>query len=58
MKFSEKGQTSLNGANQLFGVDFHDFTQKEQGASMMKLAAEFGLNVKDVKNLKRQLGRS
>ncbi|MDQ0219314.1 hypothetical protein [Peribacillus cavernae] len=58
MKFSEKGQTSLNGENQLLGVDFHDFIQREQGASDIELASEFGLSVKDVKKLKKRLGRS
>ncbi|WP_199484517.1 hypothetical protein [Peribacillus glennii] len=58
MKFSEKGQTSINGENQLLGVDFHDFIQKEQGANLIELASEFGLTMRDARNLKRRLGRS
>lgn len=58
MKFSEKGQTSLNGENQLLGVDFHDFIQREQGSNMIELASEFGLNMREVRKLKKQLGRS
>ncbi|WP_180954457.1 hypothetical protein [Bacillus sp. V5-8f] len=58
MKFSEKGQTCLNGENQVFGVDFHDFIQKQQGSDLMELASEFGLTMRDARNLKRKLGRS
>lgn len=43
--------------NQLFGVQFHDFIQKEENLSPVELAAEFGLNLKDVRKLKKQLGR-
>ncbi|MFB6468026.1 hypothetical protein ACE38V_14665 [Cytobacillus sp. Hz8] len=58
MRFSEKGMTSQAGENQLFGVDFHDFIQKEQNANMVELASEFGISIKDVQKLKKQLGRS
>ena len=47
MKFSEKDQTSLSGGNQVLGVDFHDFIQKEQSANLIELASEFGVNVRD-----------
>ncbi|WP_019242716.1 MULTISPECIES: hypothetical protein [Bacillus] len=58
MKFNEKNGMSQSGANQLFGVDFHDFIQKEQNSNMVELASEFGLHVRDVKMLKKRLGRS
>ncbi|WP_174234328.1 hypothetical protein [Bacillus sp. V59.32b] len=58
MRFSEKGETSLNGENQLHGVDFHDFIQKEQGANLVELASEFGLNMRDARKLKKKLNRS
>lgn len=58
MRFSEKGKTSQNGGNQLMGVDFHDSIQKEQGANLVELASEFGLNGKDARKLKQKLGRS
>ncbi|WP_419881764.1 hypothetical protein ACN6MY_20175 [Peribacillus sp. B-H-3] len=54
MKFSEKGQVSLHGANQVAGVDFRDFTQKEQ--SGMEFSSEFGMNVRAVKKLKNKKG--
>lgn len=58
MKFNEKNSISQSGMNQLFGVDFHDFIQKEQSNNMVELASEFGLHVRDVKKLKKRLGRS
>ena len=56
MKFSEKDQTSLSGGNQVLGVDFHDFIQKEQSANLVELASEFGVNVRTIKNLKKRFG--
>ncbi|WP_180954905.1 hypothetical protein [Bacillus sp. V3-13] len=58
MRFSEKGLAAHSGENQLFGVDFHDFIEKEQNASTFELASEFGLTVRDVRKLKKQLERS
>ncbi|MBP2240543.1 hypothetical protein J2Z40_001100 [Cytobacillus eiseniae] len=58
MRFSDKGVSTQSGENQLFGVDFHDFIQKEQGSNMVELATEFGLTVKDVRKLKKHLERS
>jgi len=58
MRSSDKGMNiqSMNG--QLFGVDFHDFIEKEQHASSIELASEFGLTMSDVRKLKKLLGRS
>lgn len=58
MRFGDKGLSVQSGENQLFGVDFHDFIQKEQSSNMVELASEFGLSVKDVRKLKKQLERS
>ncbi|WP_026693810.1 hypothetical protein [Peribacillus kribbensis] len=57
MRFSEKGRISTSGANQVFGVDFHDFMQKEESSTVMELASEFGLDVREVKNLKKRMER-
>ncbi|MFJ7637367.1 hypothetical protein ACQKL0_05910 [Peribacillus sp. NPDC097264] len=57
MKFSEKAQTTLNGGNQVLGVDFHDFIQKEQTANLVELASEFEVNVRTIKNLKKNLNQ-
>ncbi|WP_170110112.1 hypothetical protein [Peribacillus acanthi] len=58
MRFSDKGNMSHSGENQLFGVDFHDFIQKEQNSDMYELATEFGLNMREVRKLKKKLERS
>lgn len=58
MKYNEKNSISYRGENQLHGVDFHDFIQKHQDYTMVELASEFGLQVRDVKFLKKKLGRS
>ncbi|MGN1400878.1 MAG: hypothetical protein ACI4XL_05185 [Bacillus sp. (in: firmicutes)] len=58
MKFNEKNAISQKGFDQLYGIDFHDFITLERNSNMVELASEFGLQVKDVKILKRRLGRS
>lgn len=58
MRTTEKNFMSHEAQNQLFGVDFHDFIQKEQHASSVELASEFGITLTDVQKLRKQLGRS
>lgn len=58
MRSSEKGISAFQGENQLFGVDFHDFIQKEQQSNTVELASEFGLSSVDVRKIKKHLGRS
>ncbi|WP_173719854.1 hypothetical protein [Bacillus massilinigeriensis] len=58
MRYSEKGMMTQSGENQILGVDFHDFIQKEQSSNMVELASEFGLSVRDVRKLKKHLGRA
>ncbi|EIJ78994.1 hypothetical protein PB1_15589 [Bacillus methanolicus PB1] len=58
MKFSEKAMSASSGENQIFGVDFHDFIQKEQNENMFEFATEFGLSIRDVRKLKKRLERS
>lgn len=58
MRHSEKGNTAYLGENQLFGVDFRDFIQKEQGSMGVELASEFGLTAAEAKKRKKQIERS
>ena len=58
MRMNEKGHAVTNGANQLFNVNFHEFIAREQNNTSMELASEFGISLKDVKALKKQMGRS
>jgi hypothetical protein len=41
----------------LFGMDFHQFIEKEQSMTNYELAEEFGVNLEAVKKLKRQINR-
>ena len=58
MRSSDKGMNVQSMDGRLFGVDFHDFIQKEQHASSIELASEFGITMSDVRKLKKHLGRS
>ncbi|WP_316571894.1 hypothetical protein [Neobacillus sp. YIM B06451] len=58
MRFSEKGMQANTGSKAIFGVDFHDFLEKEQHAGPIELASEFGLTIRDVRKLKKHLERS
>ncbi|WAA11556.1 hypothetical protein [Fervidibacillus halotolerans] len=56
MHSSEKnGMTTRK--NDIFGVDFHDFIEKQDDANMLELACEFGLSIGEVRNLKKKYRR-
>ncbi|HZG73579.1 MAG TPA: hypothetical protein VEY51_18730 [Chondromyces sp.] len=58
MRANDKHQISANGENQVFGVDFHHFIQREKEFDSIELASEFGLTLRDVQFLKKKLERS
>jgi hypothetical protein len=58
MRSSEKGLSIQSMDGRLYGVDFHDFIQKEQHATSYELASEFGITIGDVRKLKKYLERS
>jgi hypothetical protein len=58
MRSGQKTDLTTNGYNQVFGVDFHDFMQKERETNSMELAEEFGISLESVKKLKQKLHRS
>ena len=58
MRNNEKSGVIQSGMNQIMGIDFHDFIQREQNNTLVELASEFGLQVREVKSLKKRLGRS
>ena len=58
MRNNEKNGVIQSGMNQIMGIDFHDFIQREQNNTLVELASEFGLQVREVKSLKKRLGRS
>ncbi|MGA9290825.1 MAG: RNA polymerase subunit sigma-70 [Anaerobacillus sp.] len=57
MRSTNKEMMSYNLSQPEFGVDFHDFLQKEQCLSNMELAEEFGLSLKSVKVMKEKMKR-
>jgi hypothetical protein len=57
MRASEKGMSTQSMDSRIFGVDFHDFIQKEQNNTSYELASEFGLTIGDVRKLKKHLER-
>lgn len=58
MRHSANANMAHLGENQVLSVDLHDFIQKEQSSNMIELASEFGLSLREVKKLKKQLERS
>ncbi|KGX84700.1 hypothetical protein [Pontibacillus marinus] len=52
-------QQSFNRTNKdIFGVNFHDFIEKDPHLSRMEMAQEFGVSLNDVKKLKESLNRA
>lgn len=43
--------------SKIMGVNMHRFTEVEQVADNYELATEFGLSLKEVKELKKRIGR-
>ncbi|MGM0844123.1 MAG: RNA polymerase subunit sigma-70 [Bacillota bacterium] len=58
MRASEKGMSSFDGENQLFGVNFHSFMEREKNTDSFELASEFGLTLAGVRQLKKKMERS
>ncbi|MFP7297513.1 hypothetical protein [Neobacillus niacini] len=58
MRSSDKANSIQSMDSRLFGVDFHDFIQKEHNNTTFELASEFGLTIGDVRKLKKHLERS
>jgi hypothetical protein len=58
MRLENKGMMVHAGENKLFGVDFHDFIQKDQNANLVELGTEFGLTTGDVRKFKKHMERN
>jgi hypothetical protein len=58
VRASEKSIISSNGENQLFGVNFHSFMEREKNIDSFELASEFGLTLAGVRQLKKKMERS
>jgi hypothetical protein len=55
---SAKGEFAQARANDLFNIDFHEFMKREADSTAFELTSEFGLTLKEVQKLKKQLYRS
>ncbi len=56
MRSSEKDMNVQSMDGRLFGVDFHDFIQKEQNSTSFELASEFGLTIERCQKVKKTFG--
>ncbi len=56
MKINDK--SDKKASKTLYGLDLHDFIQRESSSSMMELANEYGISIGDVMKLKKQLERN
>ncbi|WP_369795804.1 RNA polymerase subunit sigma-70 [Fictibacillus sp. FJAT-27399] len=57
MRHGEKSEHVNSHINQLMGIDFHDFIQKEASSSTMELAEEFGVPLRSVISLRKKMKR-
>ncbi|WP_236560957.1 RNA polymerase subunit sigma-70 [Pontibacillus sp. HMF3514] len=58
MREGHKQQSSNQTSKDIFGVNFHDFIEKDQHLSRMEMAQEFGVSLKDIKKIKESLNRA
>lgn len=58
MRLNNKGMAVHAGENQLYGMDFHDFIQKDQNACLTEIASEFGISTNEVREMKKQMERN
>jgi hypothetical protein len=58
MRSSDKEMNTQSVDSRIFGVNFHNFIEKEQNSNTFELASEFGLSMRDVRKLKKHLERS
>lgn len=58
MRSSYSQQNKGISANRLMHADLHRFVETEGNKSTYELATEFGLSIREVKALKRRMGRN
>ncbi|MCD5323686.1 MULTISPECIES: RNA polymerase subunit sigma-70 [Pontibacillus] len=58
MRQGRKHLHSSQASKDIFGVQFHDFLEKEPHLTRMEMAEEFGVSLKDVKKLKESIDRA
>ncbi|MBS2969816.1 hypothetical protein J9317_13675 [Metabacillus sp. KIGAM252] len=58
MRYSEKGEMAHQSPGNLFSADLHALSKAGKDSSSMELASEFGLTLREVRNLKKYLRQS
>lgn len=58
MRTSDKNEHANGSNKQVFGVNFHDFIEKQENSTLFELASEYGLSLGEVRKMKKQLFRS
>ncbi|WP_187695390.1 hypothetical protein [Oceanobacillus piezotolerans] len=51
-------QWSARNSNDIFGVNFHRFTEIESHANHLEIAEELGISIGEVRTLKKKLDRA
>jgi hypothetical protein len=57
LRKTQKQENAEAGSKQIFGVDFHDFIQKEEAHTNIEPAEEFSISLKHVRDLKHKMNR-
>ncbi|WP_338777302.1 hypothetical protein [Metabacillus sp. FJAT-52054] len=58
MRYSEKGERAHQSPGNLFSADLHALSKVEKDSAPMELASEFGLTLREVRDLKKHLHQS
>jgi hypothetical protein len=58
MRANEKHIMSVNGDNQLFGMNFQHTIDREKEADSLDLPSEFSVSLNEMKRIKKRLERS
>ncbi|WP_179295535.1 hypothetical protein [Bacillus sp. FJAT-45350] len=58
MRSGFRQQAVGSQSHQLFHVNFHEFIEQENQKTSLEMADEFGLSLREVKQLKQKLGRN
>lgn len=51
-------QRNANNYSELMMTDFHHFMKMEKSSTYLEIATELGISIREVKQLKKSLGRS
>lgn len=58
VRANHRQQMHASQKHAIFSIDYHSFLDKEEQASHIELANEFGLSLREVQLLKKKLNRN